>query len=189
MAFFAASHEKSLCDGIGGTVKSLAAPTSLQVITTDHIWTAEQLFLWADSNILGIKFFHVPNTDVMLLKADQEARYKNAKKVPRTRNHHWLIPVSQNQLMLQMLSYVVCCLLDFSHSTQWNSRKVRCCCVWPWYVFKHSGARLFNYGYIDKGFVPMAQKERWLLGANRTFAMSSPCAINNHNRMALSTGK
>jgi hypothetical protein len=89
---FAASHGKSPCDGISG--RRLAAWASLEANTTDHILTAQQLFLWADSNILGINFLCVLNTDLMLLKDDEEASYKNAIKVPGTRNHHCLIQLA-----------------------------------------------------------------------------------------------
>src|SRR6218665_1427307 len=41
--FFATSHGKSPCDGIGGTVKRLAAGASLQAITTNHILTPQKL--------------------------------------------------------------------------------------------------------------------------------------------------
>ena len=42
--FFATSHGKSPCDGIGGTVKRLVARASLQAATSDQILTPHQLF-------------------------------------------------------------------------------------------------------------------------------------------------
>ena len=46
--FFATSHGKSACDGIGGTVKREAARASLRATTTGHILTPQQLlnFHW-----------------------------------------------------------------------------------------------------------------------------------------------
>ena len=55
--FFATSHGKSSCDGIGGTVKRLVARASLQAATAEQILTPPDLFLWAVTNIHGIKFF------------------------------------------------------------------------------------------------------------------------------------
>ena len=37
--YFATSHGKSACDGVGGTVKRLAARASLQMIYNDQIMT------------------------------------------------------------------------------------------------------------------------------------------------------
>ena len=45
--FFATSHGKSPCDGIGGTIKREAANSSLRTVVTNQILTPEQLFLWA----------------------------------------------------------------------------------------------------------------------------------------------
>lgn len=47
--FFATSHRKSACDGIGGTVKRLAAWASLQAVDKNHILTPSDLFSWAVS--------------------------------------------------------------------------------------------------------------------------------------------
>ena len=80
--FFATSHGKSPCDGIGGTVKRLAARVSLQAVNTNHILTAQQLFQWAEANIQGITFLFISKEDVELAKDDQEPRFRTAKKVP-----------------------------------------------------------------------------------------------------------
>ncbi len=62
--FFATSHGKSPCDGIGGTVKRLAARASLQSTTTGHILSPLQLYSWAESHVTGIKFFFVTKEQV-----------------------------------------------------------------------------------------------------------------------------
>ena len=51
--FSATSHG---CDGIGGTVKRLAARASLQMPYENQIMTAFQLFQWATENITQIVF-------------------------------------------------------------------------------------------------------------------------------------
>lgn len=91
--FFATSHGKSPCDGIGGTVKRLVARTSLQAANSNHILTPEQLFEWAAVNITGIKFFFVPNSDIQLKTTDQELRFTDAKKVGRCSVLHTALPL------------------------------------------------------------------------------------------------
>jgi hypothetical protein len=55
--FLATSHGKSACDGVGGTLKRLAAKASLQRPYNDQIITPHQLYEWAQSSI------HNPNFD------------------------------------------------------------------------------------------------------------------------------
>ena len=52
--FFATSHGKSPCDGIGGTVKHLVARASLQATVDHHILTAREMFKWCEEHIMGI---------------------------------------------------------------------------------------------------------------------------------------
>ena len=56
--FFATSHGKGPCDGIGGTVKRLAAKASLQRPYSEQIMTPRQLFQFDEDNISGISFFY-----------------------------------------------------------------------------------------------------------------------------------
>ena len=46
--FFATSHGKSPCDGLGGTTKRLVTRASLQAPDRDQILTPSQIFTWAD---------------------------------------------------------------------------------------------------------------------------------------------
>ena len=54
--FTATAHGKGACDGVGGTVKRLAARASLQRPYDQQIMTPRQLFDWASSNIPSIHF-------------------------------------------------------------------------------------------------------------------------------------
>ncbi|GBN65685.1 hypothetical protein AVEN_221525-1 [Araneus ventricosus] len=56
--FFALSHGKNACDGVGGTVKQLAALASLQMVYNDQIMTPRQLYDWAKKNIANINFLY-----------------------------------------------------------------------------------------------------------------------------------
>lgn len=57
--FFATSHGKGPCDGIGGTVKRLATRASLQP-GQDPITTPKKLFDWAQKNISNVSFIFCP---------------------------------------------------------------------------------------------------------------------------------
>ena len=54
----ATSHGKGACDGLGGTVKRLAARASLQRPYDQQIMTPQQLYDWAHSNIQEISFHY-----------------------------------------------------------------------------------------------------------------------------------
>ena len=54
--FFATSHGKGPCDGLGGTIKREAARASLQRPLEGQIQTALQLYEWAKEAILSIQF-------------------------------------------------------------------------------------------------------------------------------------
>lgn len=92
--FFATSHGKSPCDGIGGTVKRLVARASLQAATTDQILTPAEFFAWAVKNIHGISFFFVSSEDIKQheLRYALEERYSTSKTIPGTRSHHAFVP-------------------------------------------------------------------------------------------------
>ena len=54
--FYATSHGKGACDGLGGTLKRLAARASLQQPYNDQIMTPRQLYNWAKVSIQNIHF-------------------------------------------------------------------------------------------------------------------------------------
>ena len=63
--FFATSHGKNACDGVGGTVKHEAAKASLQAVTRGHILTPKQLYEWGCQNIQNVHFFYRTKEEVM----------------------------------------------------------------------------------------------------------------------------
>ena len=62
--FFATSHGKNLCDGVGGTVKRLATRASLQRPLDNQILTPYQLFEFASQDISSITSFYVDSETV-----------------------------------------------------------------------------------------------------------------------------
>ena len=104
--FFATSHGKSPCDGIGGTVKRLVARASLQATLDNHILTATDLYKWASAHIAGVKFSYVSAGDVTMnaTKFSLYSRFESAKTFPGTRSHHCFIPVSEVELRMKRIS-------------------------------------------------------------------------------------
>jgi len=104
--FFATSHGKSPCDGIGGTVKRLCARASLQAPLQNHILTAEDMFKWADGHIEGIKFLFVGTEDIQNNSEtfDLESRYAAAATLSGTRSHHSFIPTADGNIEMRRVS-------------------------------------------------------------------------------------
>jgi len=102
--FFATSHGKSACDGIGGTVKRLVARASLQRETTGQILTSQQLFDWAVDHITGIKFFFAATDAVEENRSLQQKRFSTAQTVAGSHSHHCFIPNSDGTLRMSRIS-------------------------------------------------------------------------------------
>ena len=62
--FFASSHGKSPCGGIGGTTKQLAARANLQRSTSDKILTPSDLFRFCGKQLHGIKFLFITKQEI-----------------------------------------------------------------------------------------------------------------------------
>ena len=81
--FFATSHGKSPCDGIGGTTKRLAARASLQSAADNQILTSQDFFLWAQNHISGIQYFWLSSGEIQNRNAnfELEKRYALGKTI------------------------------------------------------------------------------------------------------------
>ena len=65
MEFFATSHGKNACDGIGGLVKRSLSKASLQRPLANQILTSEAVFNHCNENLsTNIIFYHVSGTDI-----------------------------------------------------------------------------------------------------------------------------
>ena len=104
--FFATSHGKSSCDGIGGTIKREAANASLRAAVTNQILTPEQLFLWAKENINGVTMQYVTEEDIISHegKYDLKVCYNGVQTVPGTRSYHCFIPDGDSLIMERISS-------------------------------------------------------------------------------------
>ena len=102
--FFATSHGKSPCDGIGGTVKRLTARASLQRTSSGHILTAEEMFTFCESSIPGVKFIYIPAVEINTTRNSLQDRFSIARTIPGTRTYHQFIPTSTSTIKMRCLS-------------------------------------------------------------------------------------
>ncbi|GBM94862.1 hypothetical protein AVEN_141441-1, partial [Araneus ventricosus] len=92
-SFFATSHGKTECDGIGGTVKRLARKQSLQQHLDRQITTTNELFEFCKVNIANITFQHISKEAVDSTSLTLESRLKDTQTLPGTRLFHNFQPI------------------------------------------------------------------------------------------------
>ena len=91
-SFLQHTLHSSCTNGLGGTVKRLAARASLQRPYDEQIMTPRQLFEWASSNISAVSFEYCSTDDYEREQTHLERRFQRARTIPRTRKLHSLCP-------------------------------------------------------------------------------------------------
>ena len=91
--FFATSHGKGPCDGVGGTVKRLAARASLQRPYDNQIQTALQLFQWAKDNIKSIHFAYATSEEILENGRKLAQRFLTSKAIEGTQKLHAFVSI------------------------------------------------------------------------------------------------
>ena len=102
--FFATSHGKGACDGVGGTVKREARRACLQSPFQNLIGSCFDLYNWCKANLLKTNFKYVSRTDVMQVTSHLEARMLNLKSIPGTRSFHCFLPLSPTKVQCKQYS-------------------------------------------------------------------------------------
>jgi len=102
--FSATSHGKGACDGLGGTVKRLAARASLQRPYNEQIMTPRQLFDWACSSISSAHFEYCSNEQYELERQNLEERFEQSRTIPGTRKLHSFVPLSLSEVRVRRYS-------------------------------------------------------------------------------------
>lgn len=92
--FFASAHGKGPCDGVGGTLKRLAARASMQLPLDQQILTPRDLHQWAaqPANVPSITVRYSSIDDYNSQKEILESRFKQMKAIPKTQKYHCIIP-------------------------------------------------------------------------------------------------
>ena len=145
--FFATSHGKGPCDGIGGTIKRLARRASLQNEIT--IQTPLALFLWCNSNIENIKCFFVSSDDISQTEIALGSRFISSKTLPGTQKIHCFVPVDLFSVTTKIFSsseqytnYVIRrqelneFLLDVNFAELKVDKIIACVYLGKWYLGK-----------------------------------------------------
>ena len=103
--FFATSHGKNACDGIGGTVKRATARASLQRTTERQILTPEDMFKFCEENLSKtMKFFFVTASEFKEVEQQIEHRFKDRRAIPGTQKFHRFVPINKEELMVHPIS-------------------------------------------------------------------------------------
>ena len=103
-SFFATSHGKSPCDGVGGTVKRKMMRASLQRPCNDQILTFEAVKNFCETSIKGITFIAIDKNDMEKVREDLNERYKLGQTVEGTRSLHHFEPESTSVVKAKYLS-------------------------------------------------------------------------------------
>ena len=94
--FFATSHGKTACDGIGGTAKRLTLNASLQRPVSNQILTQDMLAFCRD-NIHGVHFHLVSNETTCIQEVDAalQQRFSECHTLNGTQRYHRYVPLSK----------------------------------------------------------------------------------------------
>lgn len=103
--FFATSHGKGACDGVGGTVKRLAARASLQRPYDAQIMTPRQLYQWAKENIKTINFGFTTQQEHDREEELLKARFAGSRTIVGTQRLHSFVPSSQTKVLTRVYSF------------------------------------------------------------------------------------
>ena len=102
--FFATSHGKSPCDGIGGSVKRHVAKRSLQRPLNNQILTYKQMLDVCNLEIKNITFIGIDKEQMIDVRKNLIARFNKGKTIPGTRSYHHFISTSQSAISFKKTS-------------------------------------------------------------------------------------
>ena len=102
--FIAISHGKGPCDGLGGTVKRLAARASLQRPYEHQIMTLRQLYEWASDDISTVVFNYYTTDDYKNAETFLECRFQQSRTITGTQKLHCFIPFKIDRLYTKIFS-------------------------------------------------------------------------------------
>ena len=114
--FFATSHGKSPCDGIGGTIKRLTARASLQRPLREQILSVEQMFEFCKYNLEGIQPIHLSKEEIIFERQQLHHRLGHARTIPGTRGFHQFVPLSNSVIGAKRISETETFELKFDFS-------------------------------------------------------------------------
>ena len=102
--FFATSHGKAPCDGIGGVVKIYVAKRSLQRPLQNRILNYISMTELCRDEIKEIKFFEISQLDMLNICQHLKVRFENGRTLPGTRSCHHFVPQSRCKISYKTTS-------------------------------------------------------------------------------------
>ena len=102
--FFATSHGRQPCDGIGETVKRIVANASLKRDLKDQILSPQDMFNFCRDNILNITFKFISQDEVNDTRDFLTSRFEGILRIPETRSFHEFIPLSKSSIQVKRTS-------------------------------------------------------------------------------------
>ncbi|KAJ8671558.1 hypothetical protein QAD02_002817 [Eretmocerus hayati] len=99
--FFATSHGKGPCDGVGGTLKHAATKASLQRPLDNQITTAEELFTRSQTLDTSMKIIFVPEEETIEDEGFLNERNEGVKTVQGRRSYHSFEPLNEETIRVQ----------------------------------------------------------------------------------------
>lgn len=118
-SFFATSHGKSPCDGIGGSVKRMVTKANLQRPYKEQISDPKKMFEFCKEKFSKIHFFYIEEKEVSSTRTNLQQRFTKSKTVAGTRSFHQFIPLSTNTLAAKRVSS------DNNYALQFNFSDVQ----------------------------------------------------------------
>lgn len=105
--FFATSHGKNACDGIGAVIKRSTAKASLQRTFANQILTVDDMYTFCTESLSEkIEFFLIkPETIVELEENVLKKRFSEAATIKGTQKFHKFVPVNETKIKVFELSY------------------------------------------------------------------------------------
>ena len=102
-SFFATSHGKGPCDGIGGSVKRLARLESLRR-ERNFLDTFDRLYKFCTENIGNVMFFKISAGEMATRRPSIDARFQAGSTVAGTQSYHHFVPVDHQTVTFKRLS-------------------------------------------------------------------------------------
>ena len=102
--FFATSHGKLRCDGIGGKLKRLTARASLQCPISSQILSVKTIFEFCQDSIHRINFSYTSSDEIDVIWSKLTSRLSMARKIPGTHSYHQFLPTSTSSIKIKSVS-------------------------------------------------------------------------------------
>ena len=102
--FFATSHGKGPCDGVGGAVKRLATMASIRRVNAEQIVTPYQFYEFSKQASKHIHFDYCDYTDYNATKTLTLDKFNDSKMIAETHKMHAIIPQSDLSVHAKYIS-------------------------------------------------------------------------------------